>query len=149
MKIWICSFVSFFELGGNDEEEYRQYVMRCLNENKGLKFVLAVGANLQNESLALCVGIGPTSMKHLDIEERMRREMRAQKIFGVGTPELGGGELKKEGNKLVFFSSSFKKGPYDELLLRKAEEDIRTKFRVSAIEYLTDCHDKKKSCLEL
>lgn len=121
-------------LDRNCEPENLEAIIQLLKSGLILQFVLSVGVDIRNEELVFFISIG--SDRHSKIDNAAER-IQEKNTLPFLTPSrwLGGGMVKIEKNKLIFFESSGSYGEYDTWLLKKHEEEIKKIFRVKSIVY--------------
>lgn len=108
-----------------------------LGAKSGIKFSFLLAACLSKEAVELILVAGFGEHKHLNYDASCMARMGG--LLTVNSrKEEGGGYVKLEDGKLVFFGASSGLGSYDEETLRRAENSLKEDFNVSEVEYQTD-----------
>jgi len=126
MTIW----GSYSDAVGIDE------IVSRLKDGEHLKFVPHPYADINKDEIVLVVATGTLRNEHEDIEDAVHTKTKEVGLKHIGTGNQGGGRIKIEGNKLIFFDSSNKFGPYNKELMQKVPGQVYLKtFEVESVEF--------------
>jgi hypothetical protein len=123
---------------GCDKGLNTQQAISMMVAGEHFKFVPLVFADVLADRLVLVIAIAREGWEHAVCAGTARRSMPQgdhEKLYEVNL-KPSGGRIRIENNKLFFYGTSMKFGPFDPSLLRKAnQEELCHLFEVEAVVY--------------